>query len=76
MSKFKQIIDTIKSGVSFSWGFGGMTTPEPTELQLICEKDDEARIGYHTQIFLARALYYDDLKITYEVNDNQVKIYY
>ena len=77
MSKFQQITKSIAQGISFSWGFGGMTAPSPeSEVQCICPKDDEARIGYHTQVFLARALYFENLLITYEVDGDQVKISY
>lgn len=77
MTKFRQIINTLKSGVSFSWGLDGMSAPEPTgELAEICEGVDESKIGFHTQVFLGRVIHFEDYKITYVVTSGYVKIYY
>lgn len=68
---------TIGDGISFSWSFNGFDAPEPKDnLQAIVEPDAEAQIGYHTQIFTARALYFENLKITYQHDGGKLKIYY
>lgn len=77
MTPFRQIINALKSGESFSWGLDGMSAPEPTgELAEICEGVNESKIGFHTQAFLGRVIHYDNLKITYVVTHGYVQIYY
>ena len=77
MTKFRQIINALNLGVSFSWGLDGMSAPEPTgELAEICEGVDEAKIGFHTQVFLGRIIHFENYKITYVVSHGYVKIYY
>lgn len=77
MTKFQQIIKNINEGISFSWGLDGFSAPEPSgELQVICEKDETAKIGFYTQQFLGRCLYFENLRITYEVVGDYLKIYY
>lgn len=77
MTKFNQIMKTIGDGISFSWSLNGFDAPDPKDnLQAICEPDSDGEIGYHTQIFLARSLYFDNLKITYQHEDGKLKIYY
>jgi len=78
MTKFNQIMKTIGDGISFSWSFSGMDAPEPPKdnLQAICDADEEAIIGYHTQVYLARALYFENLKITYLHDGGKLKIFY
>lgn len=77
MTKFRQIINKINEGESFSWGLEGFSSPEPSgELQLICERTEEPKIGFYTQQFLGRCLHFENLRITYEVIGDYLKIYY
>lgn len=78
MTKFQQIMSALKDGAEFSWGLDGIRSPElpKNNLQAICDLSDEGQIGYHTQIFLARALYFEDLRITFIQEGGNIKIYY
>jgi|GWRWMinimDraft_13_1066021.scaffolds.fasta_scaffold122634_1 hypothetical protein len=78
MTKFQQIMSALKDGAEFSWGFNGISSPEPPKdnLQAICDLSDEGQIGYHIQIYLARALYFEDLRITFTKDGGNIKIYY
>lgn len=77
MSKYNQILTALKNGASFSWGFDGITPPDPQgSLNEICEVEDRSRIGYHTQVFLSRAFLTEGLNITYIQENGQIKIYY
>jgi len=42
----------------------------------ICEVTDEARVGFHIGVYLARAIHFEDLKITFIQNNGYLKIYY
>lgn len=65
----------INNGESFSWNLDGFHDPEPSgEPQLILMEPEESKIGFHLQMFTARALY-SDVKITFMVNGS-IKIYY
>lgn len=77
MTKFNQIMKTIGDGVSFSWSLNGFGAPMPKNMpQATCDQEDEHIIGYHTQIYLARSIYFEDLSITYQHEDGKIKIYY
>lgn len=77
MSKYNQIISALTDGASFSWGFEGISSPDPQgSLVDILERVDKGRIGYHTQVFLARAFLTDGMKITYIQEDGKIKIYF
>ena len=78
MTKFQQIFNALEGGASFSWGFDGVGLPdEPNDnLQCICDVSEQGKIGYHVQVFIARALYYENLKITFIQLDGHIKIYY
>jgi hypothetical protein len=77
MSKYNQIINALNDGASFSWGFDGMSAPEPKgDLNAICSKEEPFKIGYHTQVFLSRAFVTEGLTITYLQDGEQIKIYY
>lgn len=77
MSKYNQIISALTDGASFSWGFEGITSPDPQgSLVEIVDGVDKGKIGYHTQVFLARAFLTEGMKITYIQEDGQIKIYF
>lgn len=77
MTKFRQIINALSQGASISWGLDGYSSPEPTDrLMEICEVTDEARVGFHIGVYLARAIHFDDLKITFIQDNGYLKIYY
>lgn len=78
MTKFNQIMKTINDGISFSWSLGGFDAPDLQDkaLQVICDPDADSVIGYHTQVFLGRVLYFENLRITYMHDDGKLKIYY
>ena len=67
----------IEEGTSFSWGLDGFSSPEPSgELQLICQRDEEPKIGFYTQVYMGRCLYFENLKTTYKVVGDYLQIYY
>jgi hypothetical protein len=78
MTKFQQIFNALESGASFSWGFDGIENPEQPKdnLQCVCNLSEQGKIGYHVQVFISRALYYENLKITFIQEDGNIKIYY
>ena len=78
MTKFNQIMKTINDGISFSWSLRGFDAPDLQDkaLQVICDPDNDSVIGYHTQVFLGRVLYFENLRITYMHDDGKLKIYY
>ena len=78
MTKFQQIMSALKDGAEFSWGFNGISSPEPPKdnLQAICDLSEESKIGYHIQIFTGRALHFEDLRITFTQDNGNIKIYY
>jgi hypothetical protein len=77
MTKFQQILNRIEEGTSFSWGLDGFSSPEPSgELQLICQRDEVPKIGFYTQQFMGRCLYFENLRITYKVSGDYIQIFY
>jgi hypothetical protein len=76
MSKFKQVMDSIQQGLSFSWGFGGFGEPRATDLRDSCFANEEQKVAHHLQIFITRALFDSGRTISFIKEGEQIKIYY
>jgi hypothetical protein len=76
MNKFNQIMGALKLGASFSWNYNGIQEAQPTDLRAVTTIDNEAEIGFNLQLFAARHLYNEDLRITFIQENGEIKIYF
>lgn len=66
----------LKLGASFSWNYNGIQEAKPTDLRAITTIDNEGEIGFNLQVFAARHLYNEDLRITFIQENGEIKIYF
>ena len=76
MNKFNQIMGELNLGDSFSWNYNCIQDPQQTDVRAITTIDNESEIGFNLQIFAARHLYNEDLKITFIQDNGEIKIYF
>jgi len=77
MSKHNEVLAAINSGMRFSWNLDGIHPFQPQgEPVHTLEKVEEAAIGWILQSFASKALYNNEITLSFEPTPQGLNVYY